>query len=388
MARSRRPRRRLPCWAWAMPAALVLCAAATWMAKGRVDGALEAEARAGLDTANLRGVVQVDFDWGKGVLRGAGEHREKALGAVAAFVPKDRRYGLTYVVDDDIGASSSTSAPATGASTSAASGAGADGPTSTVAGATTTAPAGGPLDAAATVRASTIALTGKVASDDQRKLVLDAAVAAFKTANVTDQLTVAGPASPATDDAVQRFAAIITAMGPRLATGTASVRGTTIDLTGTVFNAQSVIELQNAIASTQTAEVPITSNLQVAIADVGTLTQNLNALLGRSGINFDSGSAVITPGSAPTLDNAASSILQIPGVRVAINGYTDNLGSATENQVLSQQRADAVKSYLVGKGVPADQLTATGFGPAQPKADNSTEEGRAANRRIEFVVES
>lgn len=385
MARRRRPRRRLPCWAWAMPAALVLCAVATWLVKGRIDGELESEARAGLETANLRGVVQVDFDWGKGVLRGAGEHRDTALGAVAAFVPEDRRYGLTYVVDDEAGSAPSTSVAA-GGSTSDASDVG--GASTTDTGTATAAPVPAGLDVAATVQASGIALTGRVASDDQRKVVVDAAVAAFKTANVTDQLTVVGSPTPATDDAVRRFAALVEAVGPRLASGTASVRGGAIDLTGTVFNAQSVVELQNVIAATQTAEVPITSNLQVSIAEAATLAQNLNALLGRSGINFDSGSAVITAGSAPTLDNAASSILQIPGVRVAVNGYTDNVGSATENQVLSQQRADAVKSYLVGKGVPADQLTATGFGPAEPKADNSTEEGRAANRRIEFVVES
>lgn len=388
MARRRRPRRRLPCWAWAMPAALVLCAVATWLVKGRIDGELESEARAGLETANLRGVVQVDFDWGKGVLRGAGEHRETALGAVAAFVPKDRRYGLTYVVDDEAGSAASTSVAPGGSTSVAPDAAGASTTGVAGTGAATAAPVPAGLDVAATVQASGIALTGRVASDDQRKVVVDAAVAAFRTANVTDQLTVVGSPTPATDDAVRRFAAIVEAVGPRLASGTASVRGTAIDLTGTVFNAQSVVELQNAIAATQTAEVPITSNLQVSIAEVATLTQNLNALLGRSGINFDSGSSVITAGSAPTLDNAASSILQIPGVRVAINGYTDNVGSAAENQVLSQQRADAVKSYLVGKGVPADQLTATGFGPAEPKADNSTEEGRAANRRIEFVVES
>ena len=70
-----------------------------------------------------------------------------------------------------------------------------------------------------------------------------------------------------------------------------------------------------------------------------------------------------------------------------VGGHTDNVGSPAGNQTLSEQRANAVLGYLVGKGVPAAQLTAVGFGPTQPIADNTTADGRGSNRRIEFTVQ-
>ncbi|ETD72198.1 hypothetical protein V757_05700 [Pelistega indica] len=67
-----------------------------------------------------------------------------------------------------------------------------------------------------------------------------------------------------------------------------------------------------------------------------------------------------------------------------ISGHTDNVGDAAANQKLSEERANAVRNYLVGKGVPADSLTAVGYGQDKPAYDNNTEEGRSKNRRIEF----
>jgi outer membrane protein OmpA-like peptidoglycan-associated protein len=73
-------------------------------------------------------------------------------------------------------------------------------------------------------------------------------------------------------------------------------------------------------------------------------------------------------------------------VNVIVEGHTDSTGSDAYNQALSQRRADAVLNYLVRKGVPANRLTARGFGKSSPVASNDTREGRALNRRVELEV--
>ena len=76
-----------------------------------------------------------------------------------------------------------------------------------------------------------------------------------------------------------------------------------------------------------------------------------------------------------------------PGLTLQVEGYTDNVGSDEYNQTLSQQRADAVRDYLISQGVSAAVITATGYGMSNPIADNSTTmQGRAQNRRVQMVV--
>ena len=105
-----------------------------------------------------------------------------------------------------------------------------------------------------------------------------------------------------------------------------------------------------------------------------------------SGILFASGKAEIDSSSNPVLAHAAEALKSNPTAKVEIAGFTDNAGKLRLNMTLSGKRALAVKNYLVKLGVSAKQLTSKGYGPAQPVADNATDEGRAKNRRIEFRV--
>ena len=101
------------------------------------------------------------------------------------------------------------------------------------------------------------------------------------------------------------------------------------------------------------------------------------------GVNFETGSARLTAESNATLD-AVANILTSTGIKVEVAGHTDNTGSVRTNDNLSQSRAMAVRSYLIGKGVPAAQIIARGYGSKQPIGDNATAEGRAQNRRVEL----
>lgn len=103
------------------------------------------------------------------------------------------------------------------------------------------------------------------------------------------------------------------------------------------------------------------------------------------GINFDVNKAIIKPESMGELNAIMKYLNETPGTRFEIGGHTDADGSDASNLTLSQKRADAVKTQLVSMGVEAGRLTAKGYGKTKPVADNATFEGKAQNRRVEFV---
>lgn len=103
-------------------------------------------------------------------------------------------------------------------------------------------------------------------------------------------------------------------------------------------------------------------------------------------LTFDTGSANLQPASQEQLGNIANILKAYPNVKVRIGGYTDNTGSADANLRLSQNRADNVASQLANLGVDSSRMDAKGYGEDHPAADNSTEQGRAQNRRIALRV--
>jgi outer membrane protein OmpA-like peptidoglycan-associated protein len=109
-------------------------------------------------------------------------------------------------------------------------------------------------------------------------------------------------------------------------------------------------------------------------------------VLKNTNVYFDTGSARLRPDAKTQLDTFAGALASDPNARVAINGYTDNVGSADSNMRLSQERADAVKADLVSQGIPADHLTIQGNGEENPVGDNATNEGRGSNRRVSVVI--
>ncbi|MDR1416626.1 MAG: OmpA family protein [Prevotellaceae bacterium] len=105
-----------------------------------------------------------------------------------------------------------------------------------------------------------------------------------------------------------------------------------------------------------------------------------------TGIQFSLGGESILPTSYEILNQIAEVMSENSDYILIVNGHTDSIGSADDNLLLSEKRANVVKTYLKEKGIQEDRVITKGFGDAKPIASNDTEEGRAKNRRVEFIV--
>jgi OmpA-OmpF porin, OOP family len=129
-------------------------------------------------------------------------------------------------------------------------------------------------------------------------------------------------------------------------------------------------------------------NYSIEIADVG--SEDIGQELDRDchvalyGVYFDFNKATIRPDSDPVLGRVLALLQARPALKLEIQGHTDNVGTDDYNQKLSETRANAVSAWLLAKSISADRLTAKGYGMKMPIADNSTDEGRAKNRRVEI----
>jgi OmpA-OmpF porin, OOP family len=124
----------------------------------------------------------------------------------------------------------------------------------------------------------------------------------------------------------------------------------------------------------------------ITIANEGDLAAQLDrdCHVAVYGIQFDFNKSTIRPDSEPVLQNVLGILSSRPGLKLEIQGHTDNVGDDDYNQRLSESRAASVVAWLTGKGIAAGRLTAHGYGMKQPIADNNSDEGRARNRRVEL----
>jgi OOP family OmpA-OmpF porin len=102
-------------------------------------------------------------------------------------------------------------------------------------------------------------------------------------------------------------------------------------------------------------------------------------------INFDTGKSELKADGQATVREIVAMLKATPALKIAIEGHTDNVGAAAANKALSEARARSVMNAVVAGGIAAGRLSAAGFGPERPIADNRGEEGRAKNRRVELV---
>jgi len=234
--------------------------------------------------------------------------------------------------------------------------------------------------------AVTLTLSGYVPDNNVHAALAAAAGRKFANEKIVDNLK-------ASIGAPSGFAAAVTsALGAlsRLSTGTLVVSDREVKLSGDALYEAAAGQIRAGLVRelplgwTATPEVSV----KPAAAPVdSTVCQQLFAQnLTKGRIRFETASASINADSAGLLDRLIETAMRCPSTNVEIVGHTDRTGDEEFNQELSEKRAQAVADYLVRAGLPAERFTAVGYGSALPIAPNDTDDGKAQNRRIEFVV--
>jgi OOP family OmpA-OmpF porin len=233
--------------------------------------------------------------------------------------------------------------------------------------------------------AVTLTLTGYVPDNNVHAALAATAARKFFNEKVVDNLK-------ASVGAPGGFAgAVAPALGAlsRLSTGTLVVSDREVKLSGDALYDAAAAQIRADLAKElQGWQVKADISVKPASAPVdATVCQQLfSDLLAKGKIRFESGRAAIDPDSAGLLDRLIETAMRCPATNIEIAGHTDGDGEDGFNQALSEKRAQAVVDYLVKAGLPASRFTATGYGSSQPVASNDTDEGKAQNRRIDFLV--
>jgi OmpA-OmpF porin, OOP family len=233
--------------------------------------------------------------------------------------------------------------------------------------------------------AVTLTLTGYVPDNNIHAALVAAAGRKFFNEKVVDNIKASLGAPSGFSNAV------VPALGAlsRLSTGTLVVSDREVKLSGDAFYDAAAAQIRAGLKDfSQGWQFKADISVKPASAPVdGTVCQQLfSGLLAKGKIRFESGRATIDPDSAGLLDRLIETALRCPSANIEIAGHTDADGEDGFNQALSEKRAQAVTDFLVKAGLPAERFTAMGYGSTQPIATNDTDEGKAQNRRIDFVV--
>jgi OmpA-OmpF porin, OOP family len=234
--------------------------------------------------------------------------------------------------------------------------------------------------------AVTLTLTGYVPDNNVHAAIVAAAGRKFFSEKVVDNLK-------ASVGAPSGFAnAVVPALGAlsRLSTGTLVVSDREVKLSGDAFYDAAPAQIRAGLIKDFPQGWQLKADISVkpaaAPVDATVCQQLLSELLAKGTIRFVSGLSTLDPDSAGLLDHLIETALRCPTVNIEVAGHTDADGPEGFNQALSEKRAEVVTDYLVKAGLPASRFTAVGYGSTQPIASNETDEGKAHNRRIEFVV--
>ncbi len=230
------------------------------------------------------------------------------------------------------------------------------------------------------VYAQPVIIEGAVPNENTKQEILSKLYTIYGQENVVDRIQIRQvTASAGWSNTVSN---VINEDLKKVKQGKLTVKGADIQLIGKVSNPE---QLQQTTAKFQ-GLTPANYRLNTQLSVNQASQQIIDAALKNRIIEFESGSAVLAVSGAQILDEMVIALNKVGGKKVRIIGHTDSSGDANKNLVLSQQRAETVKAYLIEKNIPAQLLNTEGLGASKPVADNTTAEGCKKNRRIEFEV--
>ena len=234
--------------------------------------------------------------------------------------------------------------------------------------------------------AVTLTLTGYVPDNNVHAAIASAAARKFFSEKLVDNLkTSVGAPSGFVSAAVPALGAL-----SRLSTGTLMLSDREVKLSGDALFDAAAGQIRAGLGKDFPKDWQLKADISVkpaaAPVDPTVCQQLFSDLMAKGRIRFEPGRATIDRDSAGLLDRLIETALRCPAANIDISGHTDTDGEDGFNQMLSEKRAQAVMDYLVKAGLPANRFTAMGYGSSQPVASNDTDEGKAQNRRIDFLV--
>ena len=225
-----------------------------------------------------------------------------------------------------------------------------------------------------------VVVSGTVPDEATRQSVLAKSREVFGNERVVDQLGVGKLVAPANWSTYLQ--AIVTPDLKQVSHGQISISGNVIEIKGEVGNEA----VRQQIVSDMSTRLNKTWTVRNSLRVVAAGQEQVDLALASRTIEFEPGNSSLTPSGRQTLELLAPLLLRLSGRSFEVTGHTDGIGSRPQNIALSAARADAVKLYLVGKGIAAERVNTAGAGPDRPLAGNDTADGRARNRRIELRV--
>lgn len=224
-----------------------------------------------------------------------------------------------------------------------------------------------------------VVASGVVPDEASKAMLLARLRELYGAGRVVDQISIGNVVLPASWSAsVQNL------IQPNLklvSKGQLSVEGNNVGIRGEVANEAQRQQIASDMAAALNPTYVVRNGLRV-----GGSQQLLDAALGKRIIEFETAQAVLRPSGQKILDEMVLALGKVKGRKVEVIGHTDNTGAREGNLALSLARAETVRTYLIQRGVMPDMISVAGFGPDRPVAENTSDEGRARNRRIEFRI--